>query len=62
MEAVAFASVGILRWCSLSRILAISIAFWNFISGTQTSSMLLRGHSVMLSEGALTAALSFNEE
>lgn len=56
--AIATASVAVL-WHVF---LAISIAFWNFISGTQASSVLLRGHSVMLSEGALTAVLSFNKE
>lgn len=42
--------------------LTISIACWNFISGVQASFALLRGHSVMLSEGVLAAVLSFNKE
>lgn len=42
--------------------LTISVACWNFISGVQASFALLRGHSVMLSEGVLAAVLSFNKE
>lgn len=40
----------------------LTISCWNFINGVQASFALLRGHSVMLSEGVLAAVLSFNKE
>lgn len=55
------ASIGLLSDANFF-FLAVSIARRNFISGAQASSAMLRGHNVMLSEAALTAALSFNKE